>query len=179
MGRVPADQGMLCHLIKHARPDLVAQIAKTQTVETIVVGLGRQGTRHAGMMRDFGTTVTAGIAAGRGGTVLRFGEPTPSAVHDGPVLATGLVLYQNQPNPFNPSTRIRFEMPRPGHVRLAVYDVVGRFVTSLIDGPVAAGPSDVTWNGQDQQGRGVRSGVYFYRLESRGLLTTRKMVLIK
>ncbi len=67
MGRVPADKGMLCHLIKHARPDLVKTIAKTQEVETIVVGLGGQGTRHAGLMRDFGTTVTGGIAAGRGG----------------------------------------------------------------------------------------------------------------
>jgi succinyl-CoA synthetase alpha subunit len=67
MGRVPAHEGLLCHLIKHARPDLVARIAETQQIETIVVGLGRQGTRHAGMMRDFGTTVTAGIAAGRGG----------------------------------------------------------------------------------------------------------------
>jgi len=58
---------MLCHLIKHARPDLVKAIEKTQEVETIVVGLGNQGTRHAGLMRDFGTTVTAGIAAGRSG----------------------------------------------------------------------------------------------------------------
>ncbi len=67
MKRVAAHEGMLCHLIKHARPDLVETIAKTQQVETIIMGLGRQGTRHAGMMRDFGTTVTAGIAPGRGG----------------------------------------------------------------------------------------------------------------
>lgn len=67
MGRVPADKGMLCHLIKHARPDLVKRIAETQKIETAVVGLGGQGTRHAGLMRDFGTTVTAGVAAGRGG----------------------------------------------------------------------------------------------------------------
>ncbi len=67
MGRVPAHKGLLCHLIKHARPDLVDRIAETQQIQTIVVGLGRQGTRHAGLMRDFGTTMTAGIAAGRGG----------------------------------------------------------------------------------------------------------------
>ncbi len=58
---------MLCHLIKHARPDLVKTIEETQEVETAVVGLGRQGTRHAGLMREFGTTVTAGVAAGRSG----------------------------------------------------------------------------------------------------------------
>ncbi len=67
MTRISAHQGMLCHLIRHARPDLVKTIADTQRVETAIIGLGRQGTRHAGMMRDFGTTVTAGIAAGRGG----------------------------------------------------------------------------------------------------------------
>ncbi|MFH1676955.1 MAG: citrate/2-methylcitrate synthase [bacterium] len=67
MQRVPAHKGMLCHLIKHARPDLVSKIEENQVVETAVVGLGGQGTRHAGLMRDFGTTVTAGIAAGRGG----------------------------------------------------------------------------------------------------------------
>jgi succinyl-CoA synthetase alpha subunit len=58
---------MLCHLIQYARPDLVEVIAETQRIETAVVGLGRQGTRHAGLMREFGTTVTAGIAPGRGG----------------------------------------------------------------------------------------------------------------
>ena len=67
MQRVPAHKGMLCHLIKHARPDLVKKIEDTQQVETVVVGLGGQGTRHAGLMRDFGTTVTAGVAAGRSG----------------------------------------------------------------------------------------------------------------
>ena len=67
MKRIPAHTGMLCHLIKHARPDLVKKIEETQNIDTIVVGLGGQGTRHAGLMRDFGTTVTAGVAAGRGG----------------------------------------------------------------------------------------------------------------
>ncbi|UCF04039.1 MAG: hypothetical protein JSV33_08775 [bacterium] len=65
--RIPAHEGMLCHFIKHARPDLVKTIKRTQKIETIVVGLGRQGTRHAGLMQEFGTTVTAGIAPGRGG----------------------------------------------------------------------------------------------------------------
>ena len=65
--RIPAHEGMLCHLIKHARPDLVETIKQTQRIETVVIGLGAQGTRHAGLMQEFGTTVTAGIAAGRGG----------------------------------------------------------------------------------------------------------------
>ena len=82
MGRVPADQGMLCHLIKHARPDLVDKISETQEIETIVVGLGGQGTRHAGLMRDFGTTVTGGIAAGRGGQRIHETIPVYDSVSD-------------------------------------------------------------------------------------------------
>ena len=82
MRRIPAHEGMLCHLIKHARPDLVEQIERTQQVETIVVGLGGQGTRHAGLMRDFGTTVTAGIAPGRGGQRVHETIPVYDAVAD-------------------------------------------------------------------------------------------------
>ncbi|MCK4412345.1 MAG: hypothetical protein KAY32_02255 [Candidatus Eisenbacteria sp.] len=82
MGRVPAHEGLLCHLIKYARPDLVEKIAEAQQIETIVVGLGRQGTRHAGMMRDFGTTVTAGIAAGRGGQRIHETIPVYDSVAD-------------------------------------------------------------------------------------------------
>ena len=72
MKRIAASEGMLCHLIGRVRPDLVEVIADTGRVETAVVGLGRQGTRHALLMRDFGTTVVAGVAAGRGGQ--RVGE---------------------------------------------------------------------------------------------------------
>jgi succinyl-CoA synthetase alpha subunit len=73
---------MLCHFIKHARPDLVKTIKKTQKIETMVVGLGRQGTRHAGLMQEFGTTVTAGIAPGRGGQRIHETIPVYDTVKD-------------------------------------------------------------------------------------------------
>jgi len=82
MQRIPAHKGMLCHMIKTARPDLVKTIEKTQEIETIVVGLGRQGTRHAGLMQEFGTTVTAGIAAGRGGQRIHETIPVYDTVAD-------------------------------------------------------------------------------------------------
>ncbi len=80
--RIPAHKGMLCHFIKHARPDLVKKIEKTQQIETMVVGLGRQGTRHAGLMQEFGTTVTAGIALGRGGQRIHETIPVYDTVKD-------------------------------------------------------------------------------------------------
>jgi succinyl-CoA synthetase alpha subunit len=68
MENVPADEGLLYHLIKQVRPELAKHIKETGKVDTIVVGLGREGTRHAGLMQDFGTRIVAGIAPGRGGT---------------------------------------------------------------------------------------------------------------
>jgi succinyl-CoA synthetase alpha subunit len=82
MQRIPVHQGVLCHLLKKARPDLAKTIEKTQEIETIVVGLGRQGTRHAGLMKDFGTTVTAGIAPGQGGQRIHETIPVYDTVAD-------------------------------------------------------------------------------------------------
>ncbi len=98
---------------------------------------------------------------------------------DVPLLDAPLVLAQNAPNPFNPSTTIRFAVGAAGHVRLAVYDLHGRRVASLIDGPVAAGAHLAVWRGQDEHGSVVASGVYLYRLEAAGHVETRAMVLLK
>ncbi len=70
MKTVAADQGMLYYIIEKKRPDIAKKIRETGTVETVVVGLGGQGTRHAELMQQYGTTITAGIAPGRGGTRL-------------------------------------------------------------------------------------------------------------
>jgi len=67
MEKIPADQGLLYHLIMQLRPELAGHIKETGEIDTIVVGLGGEGTRHAGLMRDFGTRIAAGIAPGRGG----------------------------------------------------------------------------------------------------------------
>jgi succinyl-CoA synthetase alpha subunit len=72
---IRADQGLLYHLVMQLRPDLARRIKETGEIDTIVVGLGREGTRHAGLMRDFGTRIVAGVAPGRGGT--RINETIP------------------------------------------------------------------------------------------------------
>ncbi|MHA2203576.1 MAG: citrate/2-methylcitrate synthase [Candidatus Hodarchaeales archaeon] len=68
MKRISVDQGVLFHLIQKVRPELASYIQKTKEIETVIIGLGGQGTKHAGLMRDFGTNVTAGVSVGRGGT---------------------------------------------------------------------------------------------------------------
>ncbi len=89
-------------------------------------------------------------------------------------------LQQNEPNPFNPTTRIRFEILFPEHVRLAVLDVRGRLVRVLADGPVLAAPDhSIIWDGNNRFGIPVRSGTYFYRIETPSWSETQKMTLLR
>lgn len=88
-------------------------------------------------------------------------------------------LLGASPNPFNPSTMIMYELATPGHVTIAVYDVGGRLVRTLVDGHVGPGRHEVMWNGLDGSGNTAASGVYFYRLTTPGLVDTRKMVLLR
>ncbi|MCD4827827.1 MAG: choice-of-anchor J domain-containing protein [Candidatus Cloacimonetes bacterium] len=83
------------------------------------------------------------------------------------------------PNPFNPTTTLAFELERPERVRLAVYDVRGRRVTTLIDGPMAAGAHSLCWNGVNDNGESIASGIYFCRLEAGEHKSVRKLVLLK
>jgi hypothetical protein len=90
-----------------------------------------------------------------------------------------LALHPNYPNPFNPSTTIRFETASRGRALLRVYDVRGALVRTLLDDTRDAGAGSVTWDGRDDEGRFVSSGVYLYRLTAGGESRTRKMVLLK
>ncbi|HQL23465.1 MAG TPA: FlgD immunoglobulin-like domain containing protein, partial [candidate division Zixibacteria bacterium] len=83
------------------------------------------------------------------------------------------------PNPFNPSTQITFALPQAGPVTLRVYDVQGRLVRTLANGPFDAGVHSVEWNGTDGTGSAVASGVYLYRLSAGETVVTRKMILMK
>jgi len=88
-------------------------------------------------------------------------------------------LAQNAPNPFNPSTTIRFALPEAGHVTLAVYDINGRLVRTLVGRPLGAGSHAVVWDGKDAMGRAVASGVYVYRLTAPQGVVTRRMTLLR
>ncbi len=96
-----------------------------------------------------------------------------------PVPAT--LSLSNVPNPFNPSTEIRFNLPRDGRAEVRIYDVSGRLVSQLDGGLMTAGASALTWNGVDHRGAGVRSGLYFYQLllDGQSLGDTKKMNLVK
>jgi hypothetical protein len=88
-------------------------------------------------------------------------------------------LFQNTPNPFNPETEIRFELASPSDVSITVFDAGGRLVRTLASGNQPAGSHTVRWNGHNDGGEPVSSGVYFYRMRTTGFDQTRKMVLLK
>ena len=90
------------------------------------------------------------------------------------------LLYGNTPNPFNPRTTIRFNAGRKaGPAQLAVFDVQGRLVRTLLDGTAGPGMVTCTWQGHTDAGREAASGVYFCRLRIAGEVFTRKMLLVR
>ena len=88
-------------------------------------------------------------------------------------------LLQNFPNPFNPTTTIRFELTRPGDARVDVFDAGGRLVRTLTEENLPAGIHEIVWNGRDDERRTVASGAYYYRIETDDDSATRKMILLK
>jgi hypothetical protein len=93
--------------------------------------------------------------------------------------ARGYRLDANEPNPFNPTTTIRFAVERAVPARLAVYDVAGRLVRVLLDAQLEPGEYPVEWDGRDDAGRDQASGVYFYRLSTPDFTQARRMTLVR
>ncbi len=103
-------------------------------------------------------------------------SPGPVKVEDAPRAFTLAPAY---PNPFNPSTTISFSLPAPGHATLAVYDIAGRKVRTLVSGPMTAGEHAVAWDGRDDGGKPVASGVYLTRLVAGERVATGRMALVR
>ncbi len=103
----------------------------------------------------------------------------PTGVDESPAPGLAWTLEANRPNPFNPVTEIAFAVPEKSRVRIDIFDPAGRLVRTLLDEDRNPGRHSVNWNGKDQSGRSIASGIYFYRLESGDVLKTRKMVLIR
>jgi hypothetical protein len=94
-------------------------------------------------------------------------------------LPTNYSLLQNYPNPFNAGTNIAFRLPADGEVTLTVYNVLGNPVRTLQNGRMEAGDHTINWDGRDNNGSTVQSGVYFYRLSAAKWSETKKMTLLK
>ncbi|HEX9975094.1 MAG TPA: T9SS type A sorting domain-containing protein, partial [bacterium] len=95
------------------------------------------------------------------------------------VIPNKYALFQNFPNPFNPTTTIRFDLPFSGRVALKIYNLRGELVRTLIEEQLNVGSHRVMWDGNDDNGRLQSSGVYFYKLETKDFNAVRKLILLK
>ncbi|HET7498334.1 MAG TPA: FlgD immunoglobulin-like domain containing protein, partial [Candidatus Eisenbacteria bacterium] len=114
--------------------------------------------------------------------VILSSPPTPptSDVAEGVSGSPKSRLAQNSPNPFNPSTTIRFALQNRDHVRLSVYSASGRLVSVLENSDLDAGSHSISWHGLDREGHPVGSGVYVYRLVTgSGFEDSKRMVLVR
>ncbi len=96
-----------------------------------------------------------------------------------PAIPQEFSLSQNHPNPFNPQTSIRYALPQDAHVRLTIYNVLGQKVARLVDEHQQAGYKTLLWDGKDENGNLLASGVYFYRLDADKFTEVKKMLLVK
>jgi hypothetical protein len=96
-----------------------------------------------------------------------------------PTVPTNYVLAQNYPNPFNPTTQILFAIPQNERVALSIYNVLGQRIATLVDGLLTQGSHVVTWNGRDNRGMQLPSGVYFYTLKASGFTASKRMLMLK
>jgi len=111
-------------------------------------------------IRVYQSSTAVGVAPGRPGT-------------------SSLVLSASRPNPMLSATRIEYSMPASGPATLTLFDVSGREIRALVNGPVTAGPHEIAWDGLDRQGRQVPAGTYFYELNAGGERRTQRVVRLR
>jgi flagellar hook assembly protein FlgD len=107
--------------------------------------------------------------------------PKPVAVEDEESSLTpkDFELHQNYPNPFNNETIIKFNLRKPAEVSLTIYNILGQKVRTLVEGRSNAGSQTLSWDGKDDKGNDLSSGIYFYRLKAGELTETKRLVLLK
>jgi len=168
-------------LTQQAGPVFLRQI-EGQGLDVSLALMG-EGLAISGQGLLFSVTLPAGVLPGEIALTVRDTENAEldfvldeTAVED---LPTVYRLAGNYPNPFNPKTTISFDLPEAQFVRLAVFGADGRRIATLLDERLAAGRHSVAWEGRDETGLPVASGVYFCRIEAGPLKETRKMLLMK
>ncbi|MBD3168092.1 MAG: hypothetical protein GF307_01325 [candidate division Zixibacteria bacterium] len=108
-----------------------------------------------------------------------FGLTPTSVPENNTPLPDGYRLYQSHPNPFNASTNIRFRLPRAGEVEMGIYNLMGQEIRTLFSGKLPLGDHMLLWDGTDNSGNEVASGIYFYRLSGEKFELIRRMTLLK
>ena len=112
------------------------------------------------------------------GMIYKFVQAS-SSIEDGVLKPNNFSLYQNHPNPFNPITTIRYDLPEDALVNITIYDMMGRVVSNLVSSQQNAGYRSIQWNATNNEGQPVSAGLYLYTIEAGQFRQTKKMVLLK
>ncbi len=123
----------------------------------------------------FSNTVAPKIIVGFPG----LGKRGNGGITEMEIIPKKITLATNYPNPFNPTTTIRFSLPEAQHISINIYSITGEKVNTLVDGYLSEGYHQIFWNGLNQSGGNVASGVYIYELQSKDKRLIRKMLLTK
>ena len=108
-----------------------------------------------------------------------FGAPPVVGIEDPIIEIIDEINLSNYPNPFNPETKIIFNLPEEGNIKLEIYNIKGQKVKTLLDCYMSPGHSEMIWNGKDDNGKPVGSGVYFYKLLTPSKSYVKKCMLLK
>ncbi|MCH8011502.1 MAG: VCBS repeat-containing protein [Candidatus Marinimicrobia bacterium] len=127
---------------------------------------------------DTGSFVIEHTVHGFSGTMI-VEDPFATAVEDVRSLPKQYALYQNYPNPFNPETRIEYFLKKGGLVQITIYNQLGQFVRRLVNEQKPAGEHTVLWDGRNNEGVELGTGVYLYQLKTDKFVQTRKLILLK
>jgi hypothetical protein len=120
------------------------------------------------------------VATAAAGKIWKFNKsPLAVGINENETIPQDYKLIQNYPNPFNPSTVISYSIPQAGFVKLQIYDITGKQIRSLVNTNQQPGKYDISFNGKDDYGNSLPSGIYFYTLSSEKFSETRKMLMIK
>ena len=160
--------------------------------------VGAIGITSGGLLRnspiygdDFTTDETDGLMAGEQLTFIYEGDTLSSTMKFKPMslqeielefkapLPSVFSLHQNYPNPFNPVTTIRYDVPDNSLVKIIIYDLTGRNIRTLVNEVSSPGRYSISWNGTDDFGKPVSSGMYFYRMNSTDFQSVKKLMLLK
>lgn len=132
------------------------------------------GMLNLGTVYFWRVNARSGMGTGPFSTIWFFTTVVTGVTQTGSEIPAEYKLYNNYPNPFNPATKIKFDIPKGGFVKLVVYDAIGREIEELISKELAPGTYETAWNADT-----YTSGIYFYRLETGNYVDTKKMMLIK
>ena len=128
---------------------------------------------------DISLPISRGVNTGDAYPCSGYSDITKDNESDNTIGKPEFALYQNSPNPFNLTTEIVFSIPGILHVSIEIYDVLGRKVRKITDREYKPGIHSLTWDGKNEYGGTVASGMYFYKIQAGEYSETRKMLIMK